>query len=433
MKGKVTWIISFLWHHQATQAFLPNNARASSMPMMSIANENNHDVHVISLETYLQETMDAIDPSFQFSVSEQHRKSMIQAILGISKVQMDADLRDLRARMHWIEAERFVREELRSLSTPPDPDIAPQFEEGLRDYEKFEPDHTRLFSFLARGRTYKGQLALLLNETSPELIPSYQRIVDKIPDLELLECYVREQDPKLQDILLRCATIQLPKASVLKPERAQEKGELGETSLQTYLEDMHKKESVLTNVFVNNKSTKGKRQKSECVIEIPPSVTWEKMTSELDAIVVEPINDGDESAVITSVWEAKATLHPTTIYDALSKKYAAVSTVFQTDDVKLCLKEKGELALRTDKLPQMGIFGTNLLPPAAACRKLQIVLCEKNVGSSPEAVQEALDTGKMSVSREEVQFVLERALCLAREIQPIVVVASPPKVQNKPG
>jgi hypothetical protein len=374
----------------------------------------------IPIIPYLKETIQAVDPCFRLAVGEQHRKSMMRAIMKISKVQMDEDLRQLRAKIHWSKADCFVRDELISLTPPSD---AQQFQEGLDKYKAFEPNHTKLFSFLARGRTYQGKLAKLLQDVKPELVPTFQQIVDPIPELELLECYAREQHLSLQELLLRCVHAQFPKAPTDSPDAGKAKGIKGETSLQTYLETKYPDKRVLSNVFISKKPRSGK-QKNLYVIQLPSSLSWDGMTSELDALVLEPTQDGDESVVVIEVWEAKATLHPITLHDALSKKHAAVAKIFETNDVRLLLEGKEDLAIQQGTLPGIGIFGNKLLSPVAAARRSQVLACENVIGTSRRAVEHALGTGEILVPHEQVLSDLKRTLRLAEEIQPTVVIGS---------
>lgn len=375
----------------------------------------------IPIIPYLKETILALDPSFSLKVGEQHRKGMMRAMIGkTSKVLMGQDLRQLQSKMQWEKADCFVREELQSLAPPPD---APQFQEGLTKYKSFEPNHMKLFSFLAGGRVFQGKLDKLLQDTKPSLLPIFQEVVDPIPKLELLESYAREHHVSLQESLLKCVHAQFPKAPSSSRDGGKAKGIKGETSLQAYLESKYPDKRVITNVFISKRQRPGKSQKCPFVIQLPSSLNWDGMTSELDALVLEPTQDGDESVIITEVWEAKATLHPVTLHDALSKKHAAISRIFEANDVRLLLEGSGNFAIEQGKPPKIGIFGNSLLPPGAAAHKSQVLVCEKLVETSREVVEIALDTGEIPVSHEQVLFDLNRTLKLATEVQPTVVVA----------
>jgi hypothetical protein len=64
----------------------------------------------------------------------------------------------------------------------------------------------------------------------------------------------------------------------------------------------------------------------ECGNITAASVELDGSTSELDAIVISTTTDKDDTTTIQILvlWEGKATLHPMTIHDALTKKFQAV-------------------------------------------------------------------------------------------------------------
>eukprot|EP00980_Cylindrotheca_fusiformis_P020696 scaffold7738_cov133-Cylindrotheca_fusiformis.AAC.5 len=414
MKACLWWIAHFL--SDRTKYFLSLASRRTKLNIMS-------KPQIIPIIPYLEETIRVVDPSFQLRADEQHRKGMMRAVMQISKVQMGHQLRELHSQIQWENAEAFVQEELVLLTPPPD---APQFQEGIRKYKSFEPNHKKLFSFLARGRVYQGKLEKVLEDVMPSLVPTFQQIMDPIPELELLEYYARRQDKSIQELLLKCVHTSFPKASVDSSEVGKARGINSETSLEKYLESKYPDKMVLTNVYISKKPRNGKNQKSPFVIQLPSDLQWERMTSELDALVLDPIQDGDESVRIQEVWEAKATLHAITLYDALSKKHSAVSKIIETDGVRLLLQGRGDFAIQNGTTPSVGIFGSSLLSPKAAARRSQVVICEKLAETSAKVVEEALETGFIQASTDEVLSDLKHTLQLAREIQPIVVVVAAP-------
>jgi hypothetical protein len=387
-------------------------------------------VQTIDLESYLQDTIKELDPCFQLSVSEKHRKGMMRALLNISKAKMDQELRNLQAELQWQKAESFLKEELCSLT--PSVDDAPQYMEGLLIYENFKPAAKKVFSFLARGRKYQGRLERLLEEVKPELVPAFSKVAEKVPELRLLEDYAlgKKDDRPQRDCLLRCVRTEFPKSPPDLPEAGKVKGIRSEMNLQKYLEERFEnddtKKLVLNNVYISKKKKSGK-VKVPYTIQLPSSIkNWVKMTSELDALVLDSVKDGDTTVSLIEVWEAKTTLNPATIYDALTKKYTAVSKILEISDVQLCQfsgKEQRNLFIAQDK-PRFGIYGTKLLSSKAAARQSQVLVCEKIIETSPLAVKEALSTGKISVSHEMVLSDLNATLSLAQEIQPTVIVAT---------
>ena len=189
---------------------------------------------LIDVEQYIKDTMQAVDPSFRLAVSKIERKTMMSALLGISKMQMDADLRNLSASIEWNKAVRFIKEELSGVDPPKD---APQFQDGLETYEKFTPNVSKLFSYLARGRVYKGEFDKLVNAVLPDLSPMFQEVVTPISDDALLEQYALEQDPTLQELLLKCVELELPRNPPDSADSGESKGKQGEASLKEFQQD----------------------------------------------------------------------------------------------------------------------------------------------------------------------------------------------------
>ncbi|CAJ1952454.1 unnamed protein product [Cylindrotheca closterium] len=377
-------------------------------------------VKLIDVEQYLKDTIAAVDPSFQLTVSEVHRKGMMRALLGISKVKMDEDLRNLSAAIEWGKAEKFLREELNGFEPPQG---APQFQGGLEIYESFAPNAAKLFSYLARGRAYKGQMDLLLQDVRPDLSPIFHEVVGAVDEEHLLEAYALQQDPAQQELLLMCVKKELVLNSSDSSDCGKSKGAKGESSLKEFLSHEHSKERVLHNTFITTKHKNAMSKKCPYVIQLPKSFDVNGMTTELDAVVLAPFNDGDETMTIDWVWEAKATLHPVTLYDALSKKFSAISTIFAQANAKLYIKGE-EYSIHATGLPRIGVFGSKILSPSAAARRSQLLTCEVMLSTSPEAVKEALDTGRITVSHEKLMADLNACLLLTQKVKPKVYVAS---------
>lgn len=378
------------------------------------------NVRLIDIEQYLKDTIEEVDPSFQLTVNETHRKGMMRALLGISKVVMSQELRNLSTTIEWGKAERFVREELSGLESP---EGAPQFQDGLEIYESFAPNAVKLFSYLARGRTYKGQMDHLLQDIRPDLCSMFQEVVDPIDELDLLEAYALQQDLAQQEFLLMCVKKELVHSSPDSSDNGKSKGAKGETSLTEFLFSKHGQKQVLQNTFITTKHKNAISKKCPYVIQLPKSVDVNGMTTELDAAVLAPFYDGDEIVTVDEVWEAKATLNPVTLYDALSKKCSAISTIFAQDKAKLYIKGK-EYSLQSTGIPSIGVFGSKIMSPHAAARRSQYVTCELMLSTSPEAVKEALGTGRITVNHERLMADLNACLQLTQEVKPRVYVSS---------
>ena len=382
------------------------------------------------LQEYLRETLVAVEEvSAEVTVNESHRKSMIGALLGVSKATIESDLRDLQVKIGLEKAHRFVEEELSSLKRPPSPDKAPMYEEGIETYKLF-PTPNKLFSFLARGRTYKGKLESLLLDVQPELVPIHDKIVQGLNAKELLRVYADchpavEGDDTLKQQLIQCIDLELPKAKPQSRDGGKSSGEKGETDLQTYLQEQKSdKVKILAPVWIQLKN--GKRSsKCEHILELPTTAfnDLHGMTSEWDAAVVETLDQ--EKVKISQVWEAKACLHPITIQDALEKKYDSVKVILEQDGIGLISNgQRSSIVKESPTACSLGIFGTTLLDPKSAARRSVMVLGEKMLGVDKDAVQEALANGFIEVPKERVVHRLRLLLELVENIQPQFVVSS---------
>jgi hypothetical protein len=206
----------------------------------------------------------------------------MRALLGISKVKMDEDLRNLSATIVWVKAERFVREELIGCEPP---ECAPQFQVGLKIYESFAPNAAKLFSYLARGRAYKGQMDLLLQDVRPDLSPIFHEVVGPLDKEHLLEAYALQQDPAQQELLLMCVKKKLELAPPDSSDCGKSEGAKGESSLNEFLCNEHGEKRVLHNTFITTKHKNAISNKCPYVIQLPKSFDVNGMTTELDAVV----------------------------------------------------------------------------------------------------------------------------------------------------
>lgn len=434
------------------------------------------DVKRISLASYLQSVMDAVDPSYRMWVTEQHRKKMIRCLMGYnSKSEFDLKLANVHLSEQWEKTHRFVEQDLASLQV--DEIKAPQYKEGIQQKGE-DPKfafHTvtqqsqtqratpaRFFSFLARGRTYQGRLLKLLEDVAPHLIPTYQDIVQEPNDIDLMRKLVLEESKNRKptgeddaDVppvlrwkgeLLQLLEKDFDIKAVPPPDNGgKQMGLQGEVDLTSYLQQEHSLDSctlVLSNVFVKppNKHFRNNNQFNNHKPKVPhvilSDIKLAGMTSEFDAMAVQ-MNPTSNSIELLELWEAKASLHPISIYDVLFKKVGALERILADPDARIhfCAEkdtpqvrevlggDEGEPLLfpfSSTSALQIGIFGMDLLGPRSAARRTQFVLCEQRIGESPEAVLEALETGL--VSPPDVMPILQKIMDEAHRLQPVLVV-----------
>jgi hypothetical protein len=288
-----------------------------------------------------------------------------------------------------------------------------------------------------------------LEANRPALLHRYQEIVSERSELDLLQCFIEAQqqadvDESTRDLLQQCLTQnKFPPASAQPMDGGKASGKKGELDLLTYLDSRFRLDGdantrVLAPVFIESKTNKPMSSKCPYVIQVNnDAMELDGRTSELDAIVISTNKSEEDVTVvrILEVWEAKATLHPLTIHDALTKKYQAVSNmVLSTDSAaELVMNDGKRYSFLPNNRginnivaapPKVGIFGNVLLDPPRAARRTQRAACERLLETCPETVREALRTGQVPAPNEQVMEQLQRLLRLVQEIEPTVLVTA---------
>lgn len=492
----------------------------------------------VSVEEYLHDVMAAIDPSHCITVSEQHRKRMIRCLLGYTnKADFNLRLQNINTKLQWEKTALFVSQELTALDSLELQGTAPQFQEGIRLQQAGDPQFsfqqlnaanqcyslapTRFFSYLARGKHYQGRFERLLEDVAPNLLATYQDIVEERSEIELMRMIVLDEnvmddidgttsnskkppprdsfqplgDTRRPEIIWKEQLLQLlahdfgSKGTQPLEDGGQFIGRKNEMDLASYLKqrrtrDVSNRESnasntlVISNVLVKpiNKHLrvcKQNNQKNPKQKQLPyvilSNTNLDGMTSEFDSLVLERVGD---KIRIAEMWEAKATLTPDTISDALFKKVPALQTVLQDPEAQIYFYPQNEsntgnaqhllaflskdnnhgssyASLEEDKpvvFPlvchpdntrennnntsntgsnnnsgiKVGIFGVDLMKPVDAARRTQFVQCEVLLGRSTEAVMEGLETGY--VSAPDIRPRLDYMIQAARQLKPVLVV-----------
>jgi hypothetical protein len=193
----------------------------------------------VSLEDYLQNTISAIDHEYKMTVNESHRKKMVAVLLGIKLVDFNQELRDLHSQIQWEKTLNFVANEM-ATTFPDDQEIpnALEFRKGMESIDSFRENASKFFSFLARGRTYKGKFEELLKAQALHLLPVYEDIVQEIPQRDLMKAYVNSvAETDLKEPLLQCTEMSFPQAPRQPADGGKSGGLKGEMDMSTFLND----------------------------------------------------------------------------------------------------------------------------------------------------------------------------------------------------
>jgi len=179
---------------------------------------------------------------------------------------------------------------------------------------------------------------------------------------------------------------------------------------------------ILQNVLVNHKSTQNRSKYSNGNMRnnsggwknftesSSTGIIWtnserrENLCSEFDAIVLHHSPD-DSSSQISEFWEAKHSVSPSSLHDAMTKKLSAIRSVLEDDEVTISHSGghyKLNVGNREGDRIKFGLFGKELLSPSNAIGQLRSMAASYAMTSYVDAALEAAKNGYVEV---EVQYI----------------------------
>lgn len=416
------------------------------------------------LEAYLKETMEVCQTSnFALTLNEKHRKSMLRAIVGITKSEYKKGLKELQLQQQWKLADDFIRNDLVGLMNISElQDKAPKFASGVQQYLDNKDlftnrDPYKFFSSLAGGREHQGNMIRLLEDLQPDLLPTFHRILDDIPESELMRLFVEDKCEKCDEttshLLQKCLDMTFAQPPPQPIDGGRSKGKRGEVDLITYLGRRysnalyaHKSCQILSPVWVRERNPAKTKMvaKQHYVLEVPTDTMKDGMTNEFDAMVVSSEFDAkyNSQCIIEEVWDAKATMDPVAMYDILHKKVSTLEYILHPEilmDTKFLIRRDDDAqqqsydvvampASSNDNarlLPQIGLFGSRFPSPQGAAQSVQVTICEHLLGKDRGYVEQILleepSKGQVSPPRDFVVDHLKILMELVRSIHPILV------------
>lgn len=459
-----------------------NYRRPWMIPRDAVADNYGSQPSTRVLEEYIKECLQQVEtmPPSHMTITEQHRKPILRTLLGRglwTKADLKQKIKAYTTRKQWEKTLQFLsrnkndliegakilqkRDESSSSSNNNNDNnvMTTAFQEGLKEYLEFQDRPDKLFSFMSRGRKYQGKFEKLVEDLNrPEWHEEYRSIFEEKQDVEILRMFVldylatedsvpgscdrKQEEESLRKRLVMAALEQeFPKAVPQPADGGKSMGIEGEMNLLTFLQcrvhdddDDNSSSSprqweVLAPVFIQNQR-KGRKLNKKCpyTVDLPPNYDLTGKTSELDAMVVEIFPNNEIH--VHQIWEAKATLHPVTMADALWKK-GQVLEYFVGDEA---LQESVQVYLhgkphpisldRERRRPRLGIFGKALLNPLSGIRRLEHAIAEAEMERNVDAIEEALMTGRISISKDRIRSELERLMALACKYQATMVVQS---------
>ncbi|KAL9179427.1 hypothetical protein ACHAXT_008717 [Thalassiosira profunda] len=282
-----------------------------------------------------------------------------------------------------------------------------------------------LLSRLASGRRYKGKMGALIDTVFPQLSKQYVVATQKATDREVFEYIIANDlvnEMKVRQVesdgdeegwskrrinaAFRCLDrfypLEAGDSPLSYPENRLddgiESGRRCEESCLAFVCDEYitSKQNgnmsykVLQNVYVN--ARRGPNSKKY----IPPKqskdpIIWtacgngrHRLCSEFDAVVL--CTDAPSGTSIESIWEAKKTCSPSTLYDILSKKIGSIDALMDDEEAELVLYRDENAADSVRSIAGAHVVNSNMQEVILALER-DVVMVEVDVNSALQIVR----------------------------------------------
>jgi len=373
------------------------------------------------------------------------------------KIVFDQRTREARARIEGQKMYSFAVHSLRpaaqSLDAGVRNEMVPELLERIDALESRAENRSQspinwtsgtkaLFTRLASGRRYKGKLERLVSDLFPDLLDEFHDAFRVATEREVFEFLINKDlvnDQKVQceddeglankriDAAFKCLSRFYPLDTEhshpgYDRQKGSEDGRIsGKECEESCMDFLHKGDhyKVLRNVYVN-----ARRNSRESKKYIPPKIErkmsankkvdtsgiiWtaclngsarHKLCSEFDAVVLSSETYADATNAhlgvsVSSIWEAKKTMSPSSLHDILSKKLVAIEALLDDAGSELVYGNDGS----TETIPfstegmrlTFGIFCSELQRPAHAADSIRSIACSNVVNYNMMEVIRSLD------------------------------------------
>lgn len=368
-------------------------------------------------------------------LSEPNRKPMIRTLLGLGdKTEFDARIRNTKKETEYRRLEAFVRDELapaleregRLAKVPDMPDI-------IADALDQPPTSgAGAFRKLGTGRIFQGNATRMVEEIAPETLTAYFLATEELTEMDVLSLVIesRKSDVSSERIeaAMKClgdfvscseedyyvtssSTNELDTDNdVFCPKQ---NGKQCELDCVDFLKgQLEESEILIGNVYVNHMSALNRPKyqdmnKFRSGADASSGIIWtsierDNACSEFDCLIMKPsVGNSEECAVIKEIWEAKVSISPATLWDAVTKKCRSIRDLIE--DETAYLQHNGKqmpIKFGSDEKLIFGIYGQSILSPENAVGQMISMAAAQALGDV-NTVLESLERGFVKVERDK--------------------------------
>ena len=390
-------------------------------------------------------------------LSEPNRKPMIRTLLGIDdKAEFDARLRNTRKETEYKRLEAFVRNDLRpALQREGRLELVPGKTDIIADALAQPPTSgAGAFRKLGTGPVFRGNTTRMVEEIAPEILSAYGLATAELTEMDVLGLVIgsRKFDVSSEriDAANRClgdfiscseedyhsASSKTSQLDVDDTSCPKLNGKQCELDCTEYLESqMEANENLIGNVYVNHKSALNRPKyqdgnvfRSGSGSDASSGIIWttverDNACSEFDGVVYKRETSGGDGeqcmAIITEIWEAKVSISPATIWDAVTKKCKSIRDLMEDEEAYLN-HDGRQMPLRFGSGEKLvfGIYGQSVLSPENAIGQMISMAAAQALGDV-DTVLDSLDRGYIEVGRDKALNdleVLQSQLCSVEEL-----------------
>jgi len=401
-------------------------------------NETNNDVvstidpysYIAMMEQELENTK-----SFSMKLKGEHLKPMIRTLLGIrDKVQYDNLISIAKKELGIQKMTTFAQNVLSPYLLANNNDNIP--ENIQQTIEKVVSTTSTIrnqnavdthFGRIAYGKQYKGKLLNMIQQVgTPDLVSLYQNASQQCTDLEATLQVISSTVTKNNDIDPIC--IEAAKnclkyfsskedsntttTTVVQAESKQNGIDCEQACVQWLQNTYHEKTTneetevlVLQNVnvaptsaFARSKHIARTTSNTDTGI-FATTIDRNKACSEFDAVVLNVLSDGIQ---ILEIWEAKYTLSPNTIQNAIAKKLPSISKLLEDSDSVFYYNGTEYPLVKTEKF-KFGMFGLEWSSPTKALGQLKSSIVPLTLQSSVTSILKSIENNyALEIDSQEV-------------------------------